>query len=153
MIRPVDPARTTEELAPTVKALAELEPGAQTYTLLAAGESELPDLAALVTLGEAFEVRWWTEHLAEVEQYFTRELTASLEREQAAGVRLNEANGRVVEASEELSRLRTMESHYAELRTMSTHYEVAVTRLREIEASRGWKLIELLRGLKGRLGR
>jgi ubiquinone/menaquinone biosynthesis C-methylase UbiE len=148
MVRPPDPARTTEELAPAVKALGELAPGKQTYTLLAAGESELPDLAALVTLGESFEVSWWQEHVAEVEQYFARELTASIEREHAAGKRLNELNGRVVAVSEELSRLRSMESQYGEPRTLRTHYDVAMTRLQEIESSRAWKLLERLRRLR-----
>jgi ubiquinone/menaquinone biosynthesis C-methylase UbiE len=137
-----------QEVGPVVKAISELAPGKQTYTLLAAGESEIPDLAALLTLGESCEVGWWAEHLAEVEQHFTRELTSSLEREHAAGKRLGEANGRVVAASEELSRLRAMESHYGELRTLSTHYDVAITRLREIESSRAWKMLAPLRRLR-----
>jgi ubiquinone/menaquinone biosynthesis C-methylase UbiE len=148
------------ESHPMVRGITEIEPGEQTYTILAAGVSKPPDQTALITLGQAFEVSWWAEQLktaraqaGEVEQYFTRELTASLEREHAAGERLNEANGRVVAASEELSRLRAMESHYGELRAqneqLSDHYEIAVTRLREIEASRAWRLLAPLRRLRG----
>ncbi|HEY2055910.1 MAG TPA: class I SAM-dependent methyltransferase [Solirubrobacterales bacterium] len=151
-IRPVGDS-PMEEVGPVVKGISELAPGHQTYTLLAAGKSELPDLAALVTLGDGFEVRWWEEHVAEVERHFTRELAASLEREHAAGKRLNDANGRVVTASEELSRFRAMESHYGELRVqneqLSTHYDIAITRLREIESSRAWKLLAPLRRLRG----
>ena len=145
---------------PTVKRVAELAPGEQTYTILVAGVGSPPEQTALITLGEAFEVGWWAEQLetaraqaVEVERYFTKEITASLEREHAAGERLNEANGRVVAASEELSRLRTMESHYGELRAqneqLSTHYDIAITRLREIESSRAWKLSAPLRRLRG----
>jgi 2-polyprenyl-3-methyl-5-hydroxy-6-metoxy-1,4-benzoquinol methylase len=173
-IRPVDTSRTMREVAPEVKAIHQLKPGEQTYTILAAGDAELPDLTALVTLGEAFEVSWWADqvenaraalaeaekaraaleaHRDEIEQHFTRELTAAVEREHAAGVRLNEANGRVVAASEELGRLRALKAHYDELRMenegLATHYESAVTRLREIEASRAWKLTAPLRRLRG----
>lgn len=151
-IRPADASRSIHEVDPDVRGINELAVGGQTYTILAAGAEEVPDLEALVTLGDAFEVRWWEEHAAKLEQHLTRELTASLEREHAAGKRLNEANGRVVKASEELSRLRVMEAHYAEVKKhndeLSTHYEIAVTRLREIEASRAWKLMAPLRRLR-----
>jgi ubiquinone/menaquinone biosynthesis C-methylase UbiE len=144
-----------QDVGPVVRSIAELGPGQQTYTILAAGAADLPGQAGLVTLGESFEVSWWSEQLqraraqaGEIEEYFTREINASLEREHAAGQRLNEANGRVLAASEELSRLRTMESYYLELRELNTHYDVAVTRLREIESSRAWKLLAPLRRLR-----
>lgn len=152
-IRPTDPGRTMHEMTPEVRGIAELDPGEQTYTIVVASDTDVPELEALVTLGEAFEVKWWEEHAAEVEQHFTRELTASLEREHAAGKRLNEANGRVVAISEELGRLRVMEGHYVEVRKrneeLQAHYDIAVTRLREIEASRAWKLLAPLRRLRG----
>jgi len=159
-IRPADD-RTMREVVPAVKALGELTPGEQTYTILAAGASDVPDLGALVTLGEAFEVSWWEEqvdgvkaHLAEVEQYYAREMAASLEREHAAGERLSDATARVVAASEELGRLRAMRQHYDALRAenegLASHYEIAVTRLREIEASKVWKLTAPLRRFRER---
>ncbi|MBS1675758.1 MAG: class I SAM-dependent methyltransferase [Actinobacteria bacterium] len=148
-IRPANGLPARGEMSPAMREICELKPGGQTYTILSAGVEDPPDLKALLMLGEAFEVKWWAEHAAEMEQYFTRELTASIEREQAAGKRLNDANGRVVAASEELSRLRAIESHYAELQALSAHYDVAVTRLHEIEASRSWKLLAPLRRLRG----
>jgi ubiquinone/menaquinone biosynthesis C-methylase UbiE len=181
LIQPVDAARTMEELAPAVKALSGLAPGEQTYTLIAAGHGELPDLDALVTLGGTFEVNWWSEqlereraelrrtkqqlgdvdvelekaqiHATEIEHQLTRELAATFEREQAAGKRLSEANGRILGLSEEIGRLRVLEKHLGELkgRELGVHYEVAVTRLNEIESSRAWKWIEALRGVRARL--
>jgi ubiquinone/menaquinone biosynthesis C-methylase UbiE len=175
--------------APELMEIAAPTAGSQTYTILAAAASDPPHLAARVTLGESFEIGWWSDQLegersrlqdaqrkqdrvdgqlasaeeqlekaraqaAETEQYLTRELTASLEREQAAGKQLNEANGRVVRASEEIGRLQALEKHYGELRKRSEelgiHYDVAVTRLREIEASRLSKLAAILRRVRAR---
>lgn len=152
-IRPSDASRAGQA-GPEVREISELAPGQQTYTILVTGTGTVPVQPALVTLGEAFEVSWWDQQLKSSEEYFTRELTASLERERAAGQRLNEANGRVVAASEELGRLRAMRRHYDELRVenegLATHYEIAVTRLREIEASKAWKLLAPLRRLRER---
>jgi ubiquinone/menaquinone biosynthesis C-methylase UbiE len=88
----------------------------------------------------------------EVEHRFAREQVATLEREQAARKRLDEANERLLSLSEEIGRLRVLEKHFGELkgRELEVHYEVAVTRLNEIESSRAWKWVEALRRLLAR---
>lgn len=50
-----------------IRATAELEPGAETYSILAASDAELPCLDDLVTLGHDFEVKWWAEQVSAAE--------------------------------------------------------------------------------------
>ncbi|MGD9735439.1 MAG: class I SAM-dependent methyltransferase [Solirubrobacterales bacterium] len=165
----IQPAESSVEdpASGSVKRIAEIEPGGQTYTIVVAGAG-VPELPGLITLADSFEVRWWSDqldaanertaaterHVTEVEEHFGREVAAARAREHDLSVRLHEANGRLLRASEELSRLQRLEEHFDELKVrnenLSEHYDVAIAQLRGIEATKVWRLWTRVQRLRGR---
>lgn len=69
------------------RALKKLDPGAETYSILAASDAELAELDGLLVLGEDFEVGWWAQQVQSAEQERDRaegraeEKTAQAQRE------------------------------------------------------------------------
>jgi 2-polyprenyl-3-methyl-5-hydroxy-6-metoxy-1,4-benzoquinol methylase len=49
------------------RATTELDPGAETYSVIAASDGDLPDLDGLLALGSDFEVKWWSDRLQATE--------------------------------------------------------------------------------------
>jgi O-antigen biosynthesis protein len=75
----------------------ELDPGAETYSILAGSDAELPDLGDLVTLGRDFEVKWWAEQVAAAERVAAGREAAAEDR---AGERIAELEGRLHQAGD-----------------------------------------------------
>jgi ubiquinone/menaquinone biosynthesis C-methylase UbiE len=80
-----------------IRTTTEIEPGAETYSILAASDGELPSLEALVTLGHDFEVKWWAEQLAAAERAAEQREAAA---EGRARERIAELEGRLSQAGD-----------------------------------------------------
>lgn len=121
-----------------VRAIESLEAGGETYALIAASDSSLPEFRDLVTLGSAFEVRWWQE-----EMLATRKLLAQVEgREAEARGRLQQANAALLDANQALAQVPVLNHQVEEMHAAITG----------IEGSISWRITAPIRRLR-RLGR
>jgi SAM-dependent methyltransferase len=115
-----------------------LEPGRETYILAVASDAPVEDSDGVVTLGDAFEVRWWHEELDRV-----RAEAREAERE---------FNRRVLMLEQEVARVRQLE-HELDLATRELSATSADLALRgqviqDLQASLSWKLTSPLRLVK-----
>lgn len=74
-------AREYRELKRTV----DLEDGGETYSIILAGDSELPSLGDIVVLGHTFDVEWWSEQVHNKEK--DAETAVKVARNWAHGVK------------------------------------------------------------------
>jgi hypothetical protein len=152
---------------------ADLQAGAETYSLLAASDAELPELEEVVVLGRDFEVKWWAEQVAtarrdtakavEAATAEAREHVASAESqarahieasEREAARRLAQAEQREADARAHLQETATalLEANQslAELPLLRHNHE-ELEHLRElvgiIKGSKSWRYLEPLRKL------
>jgi O-antigen biosynthesis protein len=123
-------------------AIGSLQPGGETYTLAVAGDQPAPEHDDVVSLGDAFEVRWWHEQLDQV--------TRRAKDEEG---RLNR---QVLELEQEAARIPDLEH---ELLRMSREFwsveqELVYCReaLEDMKASLSWRLTAPLRAVKRLLG-
>ena len=152
-----------------VHATSELAPGAETYSILAAADIELPELESVVALGDDFEVKWWAERVAAAEQRteraeaeiedrvrvrlseieaqpsvaeaeLRRALAQTREREAATRKQLRRTGAALLEAHESLAKLPALQHRYEELETLRAHVEV-------LEGSRSWRWLAPVRWL------
>jgi SAM-dependent methyltransferase len=114
------------------------DPASADFGIVVASDSELPEIPALLAVGETFDLRWWSEQVANRE----REIERQVERERATRSRLYEVEHALLEANQELSqvllfkhRLESLEAQHAEL-AASYH---------ELLASRSWRITKPLR--------
>lgn len=127
---------TGEQLA--TRAIESLDVGGETYALIAASDGPLPDLRGLITLGSAFEVRWWQEELAA-----TRKLLAQADaRESEASRQLHETSRALLEANQALAQVPVLNHKVEEIQAA----------INGIESSISWRLTAPLRRLR-RFGR
>jgi len=134
-----------------------LEPDGETYSILLAGDRELPDLGELVSLGEAFEVGWWSEHVSNTQREAHRAVNQSrravaqaVGREVTAIERMRESSSALLAANQELARIPLLEHRLAELEhrytELSRHFS-------ELLGSKSWRLTAPLRRLRRPRGR
>ncbi|MGN6276253.1 MAG: class I SAM-dependent methyltransferase [Solirubrobacterales bacterium] len=140
-----------------------LEAGHETFTIIAATDGVLPQLASCVAFAGAFEVKWWSERVdeakrdsegavAEVERD-ARQLLAQAGAREAELVKRLEKTGRaLVDANQELAQVPLLKHRLAELHEEHAHLWA---RFNEIESSRSWRSTAPLRRFRAffRLGR
>lgn len=127
------------------RAVSALAPNGQTYSLVLAGGGELPPLEDLVTLGDAFEVRWWEEQLTE-----TRRVLAQVTAEKEEIIaQLGQASTALLDANQRLARIPVLEHRLEEAHAQA---RAIASGIEEIEKSLSWRITAPLRRLKG-LGR
>lgn len=114
------------------------EPAEADFGIVLGSESELPAVAPLAAIGQTFDLRWWSDQLANRE----REIARHAEREAQVRRRLYEAEEALAEANKELAevlllrhRLEALEKRHGEL---SETYS-------EVLGSRSWKITKPLR--------
>jgi SAM-dependent methyltransferase len=133
-----DLAREGGQAGTETRAVHDLAEGMQTYSLIAAGDAELPAMRELTTLGDAFEVRWWEEQLID-----TRRLLAITEARQAETAEmLGEASGALLEANQRLAQIPVLEHQLEEARA------TLLQTVRDVEGSVSWRLTAPLRRLQ-----
>jgi len=130
------PAAGTQEACGT-RAVSALPAGGQTYSVVVASDGELPKLADLVTLGDAFEVRWWEEQLLEEK----RQLARVLAEKDAIADQLQQASGSLLDADQRLAQVPVLEHRLEEAHAQARAYRS------EVENSLSWKLTAPLRRL------
>lgn len=162
---------------PGVARLAELEPGRETYTVAIAGNNSVPPVRGQVVLADAFEVRWWHEHLeeatarAEEAELAGRLDPRVLEAERRAAsaeqaeteVRalLAQAGGRLLDLEAQLVDATDLRRRYEEVVDERARYEREVeavfaekdAALDKVVSSLSWRLTRPLRALKRLLRR
>lgn len=126
------------ETRPT-RAVANVPPGGETYSIVVASDAPLPSLEESVTLGDAFEVKWWNDELLR-----TRRLLAQEEARRAdAEARMHEASAALLEANQALVQMPVLRHRLEE-----THQ-----RLTGMESSISWRITAPLRRLRRLQGR
>jgi ubiquinone/menaquinone biosynthesis C-methylase UbiE len=114
-----------------VRTASDLEPGAETYSILAASDDRLPALESLVALGVDFEVRWWADRVAEAEEREHQARARMEEAERDASRRVAAAESLLAERENEL--LRTLAG--AEAREASVQERLQRTAVALLEAN------------------
>jgi ubiquinone/menaquinone biosynthesis C-methylase UbiE len=139
-IRPIDDEEADREVLRTGK--TEEEPP---YSIVVASDEALPKLHGIVTVGGAFDVRWWSERVNEAtegeRQAFQREVQAG-EREQTAKAQLIDTSEALLEANRELAQVPVLEHRLA---TLEELHRVIATRYNEMLESTSWKITAPLR--------
>jgi O-antigen biosynthesis protein len=154
-IEPVDVAANgngagARSTPPELRSTTTLEDRGEMYAIVAASDAPLPTLGGLVALGSPLELRWWSNHVANVEREAHRAVARAMADEQAARQRLEQANGALLEAHQELARVPILEHRLRE-QIEATNREHA--KLVALEGSITWRLTARLRRLLRRFKR
>lgn len=108
------------------------------YAIVVAGDAELPAIPPLIANGDTFDVRWWSEQLANSRG----ETAQALEREQIALKRLEETASALLDANQELSQIPVLRHRLEALEAL--HAEIS-ERYHEMLGSTSWKITSPLR--------
>lgn len=140
-IRPIDGDDPDREVLRTGSE-EETEPP---YSIVVASDEALPTLDGIVTVGGAFDVRWWSERVDEAtegeRQAFQREVQAG-ERERAAKAQLIDTSEALLEANRALAQVPVLEHRLASLEEL---HRVVATHYNELLESTSWKITAPLR--------
>jgi SAM-dependent methyltransferase len=103
---------------PEIRRRSEIAPGEEIFTLVAASDGPLPELAGLAVVGDAFEVRWWEEQLDGARER-QHELQHAYERERAdheeTRRRLQAAQRQLLEHEQDLAHVPVLRERVREL--------------------------------------
>lgn len=139
-IRPLDGDTGAPDLLRTTE--VEKDPP---YSLVVASDAPLPSVHGLVTVGDTFDVRWWSEqvenHRRQILEANARESQA-FEREQKAGQKLRETSEALLEANRELAQVPVLQHRMESLEEL--HNDIA-QRYNEMLGSTSWKITAPLR--------
>lgn len=119
------------------RGVSALAPNGQTYSAVVARNGELPPMRDLVTLGDAFEVRWWEDQLAETKKYLARVVAEN----EAIADQLRQASNSLLEANQHLAQVPVLKHRLEE-----AHAERQAL-MREVEGSLSWRITAPLRRL------
>jgi SAM-dependent methyltransferase len=122
------------------------------YSIVVASDQALPTIHGIVTVGGAFDVRWWSERVREANERvreanerereaFHREMQAG-EREQAAKAQLVDTSESLLQANRELAQVPVLEHRLA---TLEEVHRVIATRYNEMLGSTSWRITAPLR--------
>jgi SAM-dependent methyltransferase len=128
-----------------VRGTRRLQPGEETYGIVAAGDAPLPDFNQVVSLGGDFEIRWWIERVRDAEAKIgteARRLAAEAAgREAELRERLDKTSTALHEANQALAEVPV-------LRHRAAQAQGETEALRAVYAgSRSWRLTAPLRRL------
>jgi SAM-dependent methyltransferase len=131
--------------AASIEALA---PGMETYTLAVAGDAPSPAQDGVISLGDAFEVRWWQERLEDAQARLARVTREAHEARNAE----SELRRRVLDLEQQVARVRQLE-HDVDLanrgfREMAAESAVRGQIIEDLKSSLSWKLTAPLRAAK-----
>jgi ubiquinone/menaquinone biosynthesis C-methylase UbiE len=135
---------------PELRSTTSLETHGEMYAVVAASDAPLPPLGGLVALGSAFELQWWSNHVASVEREAHRAVAQAMAREQAVSQRLEQANAALLEAQQELAKVPVLEHRLQEQIEDTNHQHAKVAAL---EGSITWRITAPLRRLLRRFKR
>lgn len=107
-----------------------------TYSIVVASDEPLREIAGMLTCGDTFDVRWWSEQLANLRA----EVIAANERFEASSAALLDANQELAQIPLLRHRLNTLGEQHAEL---SAEYHAVL-------GSTSWKLTAPLRRAKSK---
>jgi len=138
-VRPSEGDAEPEETLQTSDSVAHGEP---TYGIVVGSDAELPRLGAILAFGDAFDVRWWSEQLAQSKG----ETAAAVAREAQTQKRLEETATALLEANQELAQVPLLRHHLAELQQM--HADLS-EQYHQMLHSKSWKITAPLRRAKG----
>jgi len=142
-----------EDLSPTdVLRLGGDEDGGPTYGIVVASDAASPVLQALVAVGDAFEVRWWSEQVDNAHEHaenvrhdsenVREDAMKAFERGNAALSQLHETSAALVDANQELAQIPLLRHKLATLeeqhRELSHEYHALL-------GSTSWKITKPLR--------
>jgi len=140
-----------------VRRTADLVEDGESYSIAMASNEELPDVQNLVSLGSAFEVRWWQQQVEHHRHEAEKSLLQSSQRENDAALRLHEASGALLDVNQELAQLPALEhragslsEENAELAERLHEYQEA---LQQLTNSTSWRLTAPLRALGAMVSR
>jgi SAM-dependent methyltransferase len=121
----------------------------QPYTIVVASDLALPDVHGILTVGDTFDVRWWSEQVDNAHQEVlaanARELQA-VEREQNAGRELIDTSESLLQANRELAKIPVLEHRMEALEEL---HRVVADRYNEMLESTSWKITAPLRRKSG----
>jgi SAM-dependent methyltransferase len=112
------------------------------YGIVVASDRGLPDVHGVVTVGDTFDVRWWSEQVASNQA----ETLRAVEREQNARRELVDTSKALLEANRELAQIPVLEHRLAALEEL---HDVIATRYNEMLGSTSWKITAPLRRKSG----
>jgi SAM-dependent methyltransferase len=129
----------------------------ESFSVAIASDGELPPMAPCVAIGDAFEVRWWSDQLDHwrrtAHEWQRNALETGRELHERTG-RLQELGTRLLEVEQSNARLMTESRDLAhELETERYRRERADGVIADLQSSFSWKLTAPLRRAKERLGR
>jgi ubiquinone/menaquinone biosynthesis C-methylase UbiE len=139
-IRPLGKVAETPEVIRTSS--DESEPP---YSIVVASDVELPELHAIITVGDTFDVLWWSEQVEnqrrQILEFNARE-TQAVEREMKAGQKLQETSEALLAANRELAQVPVLQYRLESLEEL--HNDIA-QRYNEMLGSTSWKITAPLR--------
>jgi SAM-dependent methyltransferase len=112
--------------------------GEPTYGIVVASDGQLPDLSGLIAIGNPFDVRWWSEQLANSKG----ETAAAVEREVQAERRLQETATALLDANQELAQVPLLRHRLAELEQL--HADLSAE-YHALLGSKSWRVTAPLR--------
>ena len=142
---------------PAIRHRRELAPGDEIFTLVAASDGPLPELAGLAVIGDAFEVRWWQDQLDGATDR-SHELRHAFERERAdheeTRARLKAAQRRLLEHEQDLAKVPVLTERVRELEEQlgQVWHRVGEQRT-SYEDSISWRVTKPLRAAMQRVRR
>jgi ubiquinone/menaquinone biosynthesis C-methylase UbiE len=115
------------------------------YSIVIASDAKLPVAPGLLAVGDAFDVRWWSEQVEtsheDARMTNQREVQA-LERERAANAQLVATSEALLQANLELAKIPVLEHRLA---TLEELHDTIGTRYTEMLQSTSWKITAPLR--------
>jgi ubiquinone/menaquinone biosynthesis C-methylase UbiE len=132
-----DKAHESDEVLRTVG----IEAGGQTYSLVVASNEALPAIPSIVALGDVFDVRWWSEQLANSKG----ETMQAVAREAGALERLHETSTALLDANQELAQIPLLHHRMA---TLEQQHAQLSARYHELLGSSTWRWTAPLRRLR-----
>ncbi len=130
-------------------------PEGTTFTIVVGCDEEAPRPAALVSMTDPFEVRWWQERVDEAERRSVdaqAEVTRALEAERRAAEaearaaslteRLEQVNKSLIDANQELAQMPLLKHRLAEMHELRASLDA---QLDEVLGSRSWQATGFLR--------
>jgi ubiquinone/menaquinone biosynthesis C-methylase UbiE len=143
-IRPLDEDAEAPEILRTAT-----EEGEPPYSIVVASDAAIPALAGLVTIGDTFDVRWWSEQVEnahqEVLEAIERETQAG-EREQNARRQLEDTSEALLEANRELAQIPVLKYR---LEALEERHNDLAKQYHEVLGSTSWKITAPLRRRSG----
>jgi SAM-dependent methyltransferase len=142
---------------PAIRHRGEIAPGEEIFTLVAASDGPLPELAGLAVVGDAFEVRWWQEQLDEATER-QHELQHAYERERAdhdaTRARVQDAQRRLLGHEQELAKVPVLRERVRELEAQlgQVWHRIGEQRA-NYEDSISWRVTKPLRAAMQRVRR